>query len=224
MIIAIDGPAGAGKSSVAQTVARELGFQLLDTGAIYRTVALVGRQSGLDWEDGQALGAMAQTLEIRFSLEGLVNRVLLSRAGDPERDITHAIRTPQMSQGASRVSAHPQVREALLDLQRRIGQAQPSVVEGRDIGTVVFPKARIKIFLTASPQERARRRHSQMVDKGLDNIPTLDEIAAEIAERDARDSQRAVAPLRPAHDAVLLDSTSMSQSEVVAQIIRLANE
>lgn len=221
MIIAIDGPAGAGKSSVAQAVAEALGFQLLDTGAIYRTVALVGLETGIGWEDGAALGALAQGFEIRYALRAGRNHVFLRRAGE-ERDVTDALRTPRVSQGASKVSAHPEVRAALLELQRRIGRAHSSVVEGRDIGTVVFPDAPVKIFLTASPAERARRRHGQLIASGADDVPAVETIAAEIEERDRRDSERAVAPLRAADDAVLLDSSDMPEDEVVRRILAIA--
>jgi cytidylate kinase len=223
MIVAIDGPAGAGKSTVAQATADALGFQLLDTGAIYRAVALVSDENDVDWQDGPALGALAATLSVRFELRNGRNHVLLTTNNAAERDVTELIRTPKISQGASQVSAHAAVRSALLSLQRVIGNAHSSVVEGRDIGTVVFPNAKVKVFLTASPQERARRRRGQLVDTGAREVPSLEEIAAEIAERDTRDSQRAIAPLRPAEDATILDSTSLSQAQVVATILALAD-
>ncbi len=223
MIIAIDGPAGAGKSSVAQRVAEELGFQLLDTGAIYRSVALVSLEAGLSWEDGPALGDLASQLDIRYQLRDGQNRVFLRLRGGTERDVSGSLRTPEISQGASKVANHPEVRAALLELQRRIGRARPSVVEGRDIGTVVFPDARCKVFLTASPQERARRRHTQLVERGATEVPTIDAIAREIRERDTRDSERAVAPLRAAADAVQVDSSDITEDAVVARIVALAS-
>jgi CMP/dCMP kinase len=222
MIIAIDGPAGAGKSSVAQAVAQALGFQLLDTGAIYRTVALVSDESGVDWDDGDALGELAATLEIRYALLDGRNHVYLRRGDTAERDVTPLLRTPRVSQGASRVANHPPVRAALLELQRRIGRAKSSVVEGRDIGTVVFPDASCKIFLTASPEVRARRRHAQLLSKGATDVPPVEAIAAEISERDTRDSQRAVAPLRAADDAVLVDSSDIPEDAVVGRILQIA--
>lgn len=221
MIIAIDGPAGAGKSSVAQAVAEALGFQLLDTGAIYRAVALVSDESGVAWDDGPALGVLAASLDIRYELVGGTNRVYLRRQ-DQDRDVTDQLRTPHISQGASRVANHRDVRAALLGLQRRIGRARPSVVEGRDIGTVVFPDAGCKVFLTASVAERARRRHTQLAASGAGAVPSLESIEAEISERDTRDSQREVAPLRPANDAVMVDSSDATEGEVIERILAIA--
>jgi cytidylate kinase len=212
-VIAIDGPAGAGKSTVARALARRLGFFLLDTGAIYRTLALAAARAGVAFSDGAALGRMAEALPIRFDEAG---RVLL----DGE-DVSAAIRTPEMSQGASTVSAHPAVRQALLGLQRRLAARGRCVVEGRDIGTVVLPWAPLKIFLTASAEVRARRRHDELAARGetVDFVSTL----AEMRERDERDSTRATAPLKQADDAVLLDTSALGEAEVVDRMEALAH-
>ena len=211
-VIAIDGPAGAGKSTAARALARRLGFFLLDTGAIYRTVALAASRQGVAFSDGEALGRIAETLAIRFDEEG---RVFLG-----DEDVSKAIRTPEMSQGASTVSAHPPVRQALLGLQRKLAARGRCVVEGRDIGTVVLPWAPLKIFLTASPEVRARRRYDELVAKGqtVDLAATLQEILI----RDERDSSRATAPLKQADDAVLLDTSDLDEASVVDRMEALA--
>lgn len=212
LVVTIDGPAGAGKSTVARRLARALGYSLLDTGAIYRSVALKSKQSGVSWDDGASLGKVAAALDIRFAFEGDVNHVYLDGS-----DASEAIRTPDMSTGASKVSAHPEVRAALLELQRRLGAEGGVVVEGRDTGTVVFPAAGAKFFLTASALERARRRCDELVAKGTE--ADLETTLAEIVERDDRDSNREVAPLRPADDAELVDSSTMGLDEVVAHLV-----
>ena len=215
VIVAIDGPAGAGKSTVAKAVARELGYRLVDTGAIYRAVALVARERGIPWDDESALASVVHALVIEFRLEEGVNRV---NVGD--RDITDAIRSPEISQGASRVSALPAVRAGLLALQRRLAGEGGAVLEGRDIGTVVCPQAQVKFFLDASVEERARRRQRELGVVGT--ATSYEDILAAIRERDARDSNRAVAPLKPADDAVILDSTQLSIAEVVGRIVAAA--
>jgi len=211
-VIAIDGPAGAGKSTAARALARRLGFFLLDTGAIYRTVALAASRHGVAFSDGDKLGAIAEGLAIRFDEEG---RVFLD-----DEDVSKAIRTPEMSQGASTVSAHPPVRQALLGLQRKLAARGRCVVEGRDIGTVVLPWAPLKIFLTASPAVRAQRRYDELVTKGqtVDLAATLQEILI----RDERDSNRATAPLKQAEDAVLLDTSELAEASVVDRMEALA--
>jgi CMP/dCMP kinase len=214
LVIAIDGPAGAGKSTAAKALARRLGFFLLDTGAIYRTLALSAARQGVPFSDGERLGQLAADLAIRFDEAG---RVFLG-----DEDVSTAIRTPEMSQGASTVSAHPAVRTALLGLQRKLAARGRCVVEGRDIGTVVLPTAPLKIFLTASPEVRARRRYDELVGKGqtVDLQKTLDEILV----RDERDSNRAAAPLKQADDAVLLDTSALGEHEVVTRMEALARE
>src|SRR5689334_7688409 len=211
LIVAIDGPAGAGKSTAARLLAARLGYALLDTGAIYRSMALRARERGGGWNDGPGVAALADDIEIAFRLEGATNHVTLNG-----QDVTAAIRTPEISDGASRVSALPEVRAALLGLQRRIGAAGGVVVEGRDIGTVVFPDAQAKFFLTASTDERARRRVAELTaaGKSVDAAQTK----AEMLARDARDSTRASAPLRKADDAIEIDSSAMGPDAVVAHM------
>jgi cytidylate kinase len=198
-------------------LAARLGYALLDTGAIYRTMALRARERGIAWDDGPGVAALADGLEISFRLEGAVNRVLANGT-----DLTASIRTPEISDGASRVSALAEVRAALLDLQRRIGGAGGVVVEGRDIGTVVFPNAEAKFFLTASTDERARRRSAELraAGKPVDDAQTR----AEIVARDERDSTRATAPLRRADDAVEIDSSALGAEEVVAKMAEIVAE
>ena len=211
LVVAIDGPAGAGKSTTARLLAAKLGYDLLDTGAIYRVMALLARRAGVAWDDGPGVAALANGLDLRFHLDDGVNHVIVSDA-----DVTKEIRTPEMSDGASRVSALPEVRAALLGIQRRIGAAGDVVVEGRDIGTVVFPDAGAKFFLTASTDERARRRVAELAAAGrpADAATTR----AEIVARDERDSTRAVAPLKQAPDAIPVDSSDMTPDEVVARM------
>lgn len=208
MVIAIDGPAGAGKSSVARAVAEELGFTYLDSGAMYRCVALAALEGATALDDGEALGALARGLEI--GLDG--RRVLLG-----ERDVSAPIREPGVTAAASRVSVHPQVREALVARQRQLIAAGRYVAEGRDIGTVVSPDSPLKVFLTASDEERARRRAAET---GEDFESVLDAQR----RRDARDTEREHGALRAAEDAIELDTSSMSLEEVVGRIVTLARE
>ncbi len=208
MVIAIDGPAGAGKSTVARALAAALGFTYLDSGAMYRCVALAALREGADVDDGVAITAMTTALSIELDGE----RVLL----DGE-DVSAAIREPRVSEASSRVSVHPGVREALVERQRQLIGSGRYVAEGRDIGTVVSPDSPLKIFLTASPEERARRR---AVQAGEDPGAVL----AAQQERDRRDQSREHSALRAAADAVELDTTGLSQDEVVARIADLARE
>jgi cytidylate kinase len=208
MVIAIDGPAGAGKSTVARAVAGELGFTYLDSGAMYRCVALAALWDGVDVDDGEALGELAERLEIDFDGP----RVLLGG-----RDVSGEIRTPEVSGAASHVSVHPRVRAALVERQRQLIEAGDYVAEGRDIGTVVSPDSPLKIFLTASDEERARRRAAET---GED----VEEVLEAQRRRDARDTEREHGALRPADDAVELDTTGLSLDDVVARVVALARE
>jgi len=215
-VVAIDGPAGAGKSTVARALARRLGYFLLDTGAIYRAVALVARRQGVAWSDGPGLARVAQQMQLHFTASG---DVLVGEQPNVE-DVSQAIRTPELSQGASTVSAHPEVRDALLELQRRIARQGRCVVEGRDIGTVVLPWAPVKFFLTARPEVRARRRHDELEGRGV--VVSLADTLAEILERDHRDTTRATAPLKQADDAVLVDSSELTLDGVVEKLEALS--
>lgn len=219
-IVAIDGPAGAGKSTAAKRLAAALGFALVDTGAIYRAVALAASRQGIAFDDDARLAGVLQQLDIRFEPlpAGGGQRVLLGG-----EDVSQAIRTPPMSLGASAVSARPVVRAGLLDLQRRLATApgnRGAVLEGRDIGTVVFPDADLKVFLTASPEVRARRRHAELQARG--DPASYQDVLADQTRRDRDDSTREVAPLRPAGDAVLLDTSALGLEEVVAALVRAA--
>jgi cytidylate kinase len=216
-IVAIDGPAGAGKSTVARRLADELGFVLVDTGALYRAVALGAKRAGLDWSDEAPLAELARALVARRALSftrdaGRGVRVELD--GD---DVTDAIRAADIGMGASTVSAHPAVRAALLDLQRQAGFAGGVVLEGRDIGTVVFPDAELKFFLTAEAPVRARRRFDELVAKGTET--TFEQTLADVVRRDEQDTTRRVAPLRQADDAVRIDSSEMTVDQAVARMI-----
>jgi cytidylate kinase len=210
-VVAIDGPAGAGKSTVAKKLAARLGYAFLDTGAIYRAVALEARRRGIDWADAEAVARVAQAIDIAFQPRGEVNTVLVDG-----QDVTREIRTPEMSDGASKVSAHGPVRAALLDLQRRVAASGSIVAEGRDTGTVVFPDAAAKFFLTASPEERARRRSEELAAAGRPADPAA--VLQDIVERDQRDSSRAVAPLRRAEDAIEIDSGGLTPDQVVQRM------
>lgn len=213
MIIAIDGPAGAGKSTIASQVAERLGFQLIDTGAIYRIVALRAQERGVDPTDGDGCAAVARSLTLAFERVGGKNTLICDGVA-----VGDEIRSEAISKLASQVSAHPAVRAALLDVQRAMG-ARSSVLEGRDIGTVVFPSAEVKVFLTATNEERARRRVAQLEGRGQPAV--YEEILRDIVERDARDAGREVAPLKQADDAHAIDTTGLTISDIVARIIAL---
>jgi cytidylate kinase len=219
LIVALDGPAGAGKSTVARLVAERAGLSLVDTGAIYRTVGLLALRNKTSVDDGDALGQLAVTLPVRlkFVVQRGVNHVFLD-----EEDISQAIRTPEVSTSASAVARHPAVRSALLDLQRALGRrGAGSVLEGRDIGTVVFPDADVKAFVTASAEERARRRVRELTERGLGSEGDYERVLEDIVARDRQDSEREVAPLRAAPDAVVVDTTGKSLDEVTATILAL---
>jgi cytidylate kinase len=216
-IVAIDGPAGAGKSTVARRLAERLGFVLVDTGALYRSVALAASRAGLAFSDEGAVAALADELAgaraigLEPSPAGGV-RVLLRG-----EDVSAAIRTPEMSLGASRVSAIPGVRAALLAMQRQAGEAGGVVLEGRDIGTIVFPDADVKFFLTATAEERATRRHAELAQKGTPQ--SLEATLADVQMRDRADTERPVAPLKRADDAILVDSSDKTVDEVLELMV-----
>ncbi len=216
-VVAIDGPAGAGKSTVARLLARELSYLYIDTGAMYRAVALAASRAGIPFDDGAALGALVASLDLALEATPGGCRVLLGK-----EDVSEAIRTPAMSLGSSTVSAQPQVRAAMTALQRRMGERGGVVLEGRDIGTVVFPDAEAKFFLTASPGERARRRHAELLAQGKEE--PLDKVAREMAERDRNDSSRRHAPLARAADAAEVDTTGRAPEEIVSDLARRVRE
>jgi CMP/dCMP kinase len=215
-IITIDGPSGSGKGTISRLVADRLGWRLLDSGALYRLVAYAGQQRGVAAYDEAGHAEVAQQLDVQFGL-GPHGGEQIWLAGT---EVSRSIRTEQAGEGASRVAAMPAVRAALMDRQRAFAGPPGLVADGRDMGTVVFPAAALKIFLTASAEERARRRYNQLKDKGLG--ANLAALSLEIAERDRRDATRAVAPLRPADDAVIVDSTAMTIDAVVARVLELA--
>ena len=213
-VVTIDGPTSSGKGTISRKVAMQLQWHLLDSGALYRLVALSGQQLGLEPDNIPGHAAAASSLDVRFGAVQDEERVWL--AG---QDVTAQIRTAEAGMGASRVAAWPAVRTALLERQRRFVREPGLVADGRDMGTVVFPDAPLKVFLTASPEERALRRYKQLKDKGSD--VSLAALSREIAERDLKDSTRAVSPLRPAPDAHVIDSTGLVIQDVVDQVLAL---
>ena len=217
-VIAIDGPSGSGKGTVARLVARRLGWHLLDSGALYRLVAMAGATRGLAGDDEQGHAGVAAGLDARFESDAQgQERVLLDG-----RDVTRDLRTEEAGAAASRVAAMPAVRSALLGRQRAFATAPGLVADGRDMGTVVFTGAPVKVYLTASADERALRRYKQLKEKGLP--ANLADLSQEILQRDRRDSTRPVAPLRPAPDAVVIDSTGIPVEEVVDRVLALARQ
>jgi len=214
-VIAVDGPAGAGKSSASRALARRLGFGYVDTGAMYRAVGVLAAERGIDADDAAALGRLVAGLDFELARDG--ERLLIGG-----RDLSAAIRRPEAGELASRVSTQPVVRQRLVALQRALGAAGGVVMEGRDIGTVVFPDARVKLYLTADPVTRAARRAAELRAAAA----TVDEaaLARELAERDRRDAGRAHSPLRPAADAVVLDTTALTLEDVVEAMERVVRE
>ena len=217
-VIAIDGPSGSGKGTVSRAVAHALGWHFLDSGALYRLVALQGLKQGLDPDDEAGHARLGEQMRIRFGSRPDGSEQIFLEGTDVTRDL----RSEATGNAASRVAAMAVVRSALFGRQQRFAEPPGLVADGRDMGTVVFPTAGLKIFLTASLEERAQRRHKQLKDKGLD--VSLAALSREIAERDARDTGRKVAPLKAAADAVVLDSTGLDVEEVVARVLRLARE
>ena len=216
-VVAIDGPTGSGKGAISRSLAVTLGWHLLDSGALYRSAALTASRKGLRLDQPEALAAAVSRMQVEFS-----------PAGDPEttfldgNDITALLRTEECGAMASRIAVVPEVRKALWVRQRAFARPPGLIADGRDMGTVVFPEAELKVYLTASPEERARRRYKQLIQKGIDvSLPILSE---DIARRDERDANRVVAPLKPAADGRVLDSTGLSPEEVVARIQDWLNE
>ncbi len=207
-VVTIDGPSGTGKGTIASLLAARLGWHCLDSGALYRVLGLAAQRQGIDLDAGDQLARVAVGLELEFR----DSRVLLSG-----EDVSQAIRTETAGNSASRVAAHAEVRDRLLDWQRAAARSPGLVADGRDMGSVVFPAAQLKIFLTASAEERAERRHKQLKEKGLD--VSLSQVVREIAERDDRDINRSVAPLRAPDGALELDTTSLSIDEVLGRVV-----
>ena len=210
-VITIDGPSGSGKGTVAGQVAESLGFTLLDSGALYRTLGIASYKHGIDTANAQQVADLARSLDISFGKRGL-GTVMLNG-----EDVSQDIRTKRGSHLASLVGAIPAARDALFERQLQFRQAPGLVADGRDMGTVVFPDAKLKIFLTASVLERAQRRYKQLIDKGID--ATLPDLLADLKERDRRDTERPISPLKPAKDALILDSTELSIDQVADQIL-----
>ncbi|RYG86028.1 (d)CMP kinase [bacterium] len=217
-VLTIDGPSGSGKGTISRRVADRLGWELLDSGALYRLVAVGAGRAGLPEDDVAAHAAFARSMQVRFSV-GPAGEEQIWLAGE---EVTNLVRSEAAGNGASRVAALEPVRGALLQRQRDFARPPGLVADGRDMGTVVFPAAQLKIFLTASAEERARRRHNQLKDKG--SGVSLAALSREIAERDERDMRRSTAPLKPAEDALVVDSTALDIDQVVAQVMRLAAE
>jgi CMP/dCMP kinase len=215
-VITIDGPSGSGKGTISRAVAKRLGWALLDSGALYRLVALAARRAAVSLDDAERLGSLAERFNIRFGSNESDEEVVWL----DEEDVTRAIRTEGAGNDASKVAALAPVRAALLERQRRFAVPPGLVADGRDMGTVVFPLAKVKIFLTASPAERALRRYKQLKEKGV--AANLAALSLEIAERDERDSTRSASPLVASADATMLDTTGMSVDDVVERVLRIA--
>lgn len=212
-VITVDGPSGSGKGTICQLLARELGWQLLDSGALYRLVGLAARHHGVELDDQEALVVLAAHLDVQFvAREDDTVQIILEG-----EEVTDAIRTEVVGKDASIVAALPEVRDALLGRQRAFAELPGLIADGRDMGTVVFPEASLKVYLDASAEERAVRRYNQLINKGLD--ASLQAILEDIQARDDRDMNRSVAPLKPAADAVILDTTKMSIDEVLAAVM-----
>jgi CMP/dCMP kinase len=207
LVVTIDGPSGSGKGTLSQLLAKQLGFHLLDSGALYRITALASLQNNIDLDNVEAVAGVALNLQIRFDVSGDKTVIFLE-----DKNVTDAIRSEAISMAASKVAAYPAVRSALLARQRAFATAPGLIADGRDMGTVVFPSAPVKLFLTASAEARAERRYKQLIAKGEIVDKTI--LVKEIQERDDRDTKRSVSPLVPASDAVIVDSTSMSIEQV----------
>lgn len=216
--VAIDGPAGAGKSTISKAAAKELGFIYIDTGALYRTVGLNAMRKKADLESAESIEKTLTndlSVELRF-IDGEQKMFLNGE------DVSLSIRTPEASMAASKVSAVPAVRKYLFDLQKKLAKENDCIMDGRDIGTVVLPDAKVKIFLTASPESRAKRRFEELLEKGMD--VKFEDVLADMKQRDYNDSHRAIAPLKPAEDAILLDTSGFELEKSVALIIKTIKE
>lgn len=215
--IAIDGPAGAGKSTIARAVASKLGFIYVDTGALYRSIGLYCLNNNIETTDKTEIERILPEISVQLKYLDGVQKVILN-----ENDVSDEIRKPECSMAASNVSAIPVVREFLFELQRKMARENDVIMDGRDIGTVILPDAEVKIFLTASPEERANRRFKELVEKG--NNPDYDELLKEINQRDYNDMHRETAPLKQAEDAVLFDTTTLGKDEVVDELLKIISE
>ncbi len=216
--VAIDGPAGAGKSTIARAAAKALGFIYVDTGALYRSIGLNALRKGIDIKDSNAVEASLDNLNVELAFDSQGAQIVLLNG----EDVSALIRTPEVSMAASAVSAVPAVRAFLLDLQRNMAKTQSVIMDGRDIGTVVLPDADVKIFLTASPEIRAKRRFDELIEKGQD--VKYEDVLADVIERDYNDSHREIAPLKPAEDSKLADTSELTLEESISLIINLVKE
>ena len=216
--VAIDGPAGAGKSTIARAAAHELGFIYVDTGALYRSIGLNALRNGIDLADTKAIEDSLNGLKVELSFDDQGAQIVLLNG----EDVSSLIRTPEVSMSASKVSAVPAVRAFLLDLQRNMAKTQSVIMDGRDIGTVVLPDAEVKIFLTASPEIRAKRRYDELIEKGQD--VKYEDVLADVIQRDYNDSHREIAPLKPADDSTLADTSGLTLEESIDLIINIIKE
>ena len=216
--IALDGPAGAGKSSIAKRAAKALGYIYVDTGALYRTIGLAAMRAGVEPQPSDEVDSLLSRITVSLEFNEQGEQVVLL---DGE-DVSDLIRTPEASMMASKISAVPSVRSYLLDLQRDMAKTHNVIMDGRDIGTVVLPDAKVKIFLTASPEARAERRYKELVEKGTDT--TFEDVLRDVKERDYNDSHRAIAPLKPAEDSILVDTTELDFEQSVEAVLNVIKE
>ncbi|AZZ98350.1 (d)CMP kinase [Pseudoalteromonas sp. R3] len=218
-VITVDGPSGSGKGTVCRLLAEKLDWDVLDSGAIYRVLSLAAIHHHIALDNEEALVPLAANLDVQFPIDGVTKKIKVILEGE---DVTHTIRNEEVGAAASKIAALPRVREALLRRQRAFRSESGLIADGRDMGTIVFPKAELKIYLTASAQERAKRRYLELKDKGLD--VTLDGLLSEIEARDDRDMNRKVAPLVPAEDAIVVDTTELDAEQVFAKVTTLVQE